>query len=103
MGNFKTSVAVMHRAVSDIVTAKDAIDRQITDIGGAAEGTLKGWQGAGGTTLRTLMTSYDAHARSLQTAINTFQAMLGEQAKAYGINDEDAGSALLTAGSGLRM
>ena len=103
MGSFATSITVMQRAASDIVTAQAAIDRQLAGAGNAAEATLRGWQGAGGTTLRTLMTSYDLHARALQTAIGTFQAMLGEQATAYGINDDDAGSALLAAGGVLRM
>lgn len=103
MGHFKTSVPVMQKAVNDLVTAKESIDRQISGIGATSEGTIRGWQGAGGTTLRALMVSYDSHAKSLQTAINTFQGMLGEQAKTYGINDEDAGTALITAGGGLKM
>lgn len=103
MGSFRTSVAVMQQAAGSIVTAKDAIDRQVIGIGGAAEGTLRGWQGAGGNTLRSLMAAYDQHARSLQTAIDAFQVMLGEQAKAYGITDDDAGSSLIAAGGGLRM
>ncbi len=103
MGHFKTSIAVMQKAVNDIVSAKQSIDKQVNDIGGTAEGTIKGWQGGGGTTLRTLMAGYDVHARSLQTAINTFQTMLGEQAKEYGVNDEDARSTLTTAGGGLKM
>jgi uncharacterized protein YukE len=103
MGHFKTSVAVMQKAVNDILSSKDLIDRQINDVGGTSESTIKGWQGHGGATLRTLMVHYDNHARSLQSAINVFQTMLGEQAKEYGINDEDAGASLTTAGGGLKM
>lgn len=103
MGTFSTSVDVMQQAVNDMAAAKSAIDRQITEIGTTAEGTLKSWKGNGGNTLRTLMAGYDRHARALQKAIATFESMLAEQAKVYGIEDENAGTALLGAGGGLRM
>lgn len=103
MGHFTTSVAVMQKAVNDIVAAKQLIDKQLSEICGAAEGTIKGWQGSGGNTLRVLMGRYDGHARSLQSAIDAFQMMLADQAKQYGINDEDASVTLRTAAGGLKM
>lgn len=103
MGTFSTSVEVMQRAVTDMAGARSTIDRQIAEIGVTAEGTLKSWKGNGGNTLRTLMAGYDRHARALQKAIATFEAMLAEQAAAYGIEDDNAGAALLGAGGGLRM
>ena len=72
-------------------------------IGGTAEGTLKSWVGAGGTTLRALMVRYDNSAKALQTAIATFEAMVDEQAKTYGINDTDQSALLTQAGGNLRM
>ena len=103
MGTFSTSVAVMQQAVTDMAVAKSTIDRQINEIGVTAEGTLKSWKGNGGNTLRTLMAGYDRHARALQKAIATFETMLAEQARVYGIEDDNAGSTLLGAGGALRM
>ena len=103
MGTFATSVTVMQQAVNDMTAARSTIDRQITEIGVTAESTLKSWKGNGGNTLRTLMAGYDRHSRALQKAIVTFESMLAEQARAYGIEDDNAGAALLHAGGGLRM
>ena len=103
MGTFSTSVTVMQQAVSDMAAAKSTIDRQISEISVTAEGTLRSWKGNGGNTLRALMTGYDRHARALQKAIATFETMLAEQAKVYGIEDDNAGTTLLGAGGGLRM
>lgn len=103
MGTFSTDIVTMQQAVNDMAVARSTIERQITEVGVTAEGTLKSWKGNGGNTLRTLMAGYDRHARALQKAIATFEAMLAEQAKVYGIDDENAGSTLLGAGGGLRM
>ncbi len=103
MGHFETTISTMQKAVNDINTAKAAINKQIVSIGGTAEGTIKSWQGAGGDTLRALMVRYDNSARALQTAIATFEAMVDEQARTYGINDTDQSTLLTQAGGNLQM
>lgn len=103
MGAFSTSVTVMQRAVDDMAAARSTVERQINEVGVTAEGTLRSWKGNGGNTLRQLMTGYDRHARNLQKALATFEEMLAEQARVYGIDDDNAGAALLGAGGGLRM
>ncbi len=103
MGTFSTSITVMQRAVDDMAVARSAVERQINEVGVAAEGTLKSWKGNGGHTLRTLMAGYDRHARALQKAVATFEVMLADQARAYGVDDDNAGTILLGAGGGLRM
>ncbi len=103
MGTFRTSVAVMQQAVGDLATARDTIKGQLTAISTTTEHTLSGWQGAGGTGLRALMIRYDEHARALQTAVDAFQTMLADQARLYGVNDENAAAAISSVGAGLQM
>lgn len=103
MGHFATNVGTMQKAVSDLASAQQAIDTQITTVAGTAEATISSWRGAGGTTLRQLMVGYHDHATALQNAIRTFQTLLGEQAVQYGVTDSDATAQLVSAGGGLRL
>ena len=103
MGQFATNVATMQKAVNDIVTAKTTVDGQINTIGATSEGTIKSWVGEGGNTLRALMVRYDTSAKALQKAIDTFQTMISEQARTYGVTDADSSSTLTVAGGGLQM